>query len=33
MKVTRSQLKKIIQEELEEGFFTMDSFPRTGLRL
>ena len=30
MRITKSQLKKIIQEELEEGFFTMDSFPRTG---
>ena len=30
MKVTRSQLKKIIQEELEEGFFTSDSTPSIG---
>ena len=30
MKITKSQLKKIIQEELEEGFFTSDSPPGIG---
>ena len=31
MRITKSELREIIQEELEEGFFTSDSTPRGGL--
>jgi len=30
MKITKSELREIIQEELEEGFFTSDAPPGTG---